>query len=1077
MYGGIAMNSDLNEKKIKVNIFGKAALGFINQFQLTILVMLLIISIGIAGILNLPKESLPEIVFPSLTIQTLFPGASPEDVEFLVTEKIENKVKEFDDIDSISSDTSFGFSVVSISYVEGVDIDKKKIEVDNALKELQFSDGVQDPRSFIFSTSEIPLLNISVAGDYSQDQLTLISQDIANEIEGVRGVQDVTLSGNVKREIEVVTNELSMMKYDIDYNTLRNAISSQNYSAPVGEVSLNGVRYNLRVDERFQTIEDIENTRVNNNIYVKDIADVVDGIEPVTTYNRTFIKGLNDKAYPSISLSVSRKVGSDVIGTSQAVQELLEDQRGLLYPSDVTVYVSNDLAVNVANDLDKIQGSAFSGLIVVIIVLFLFIGIKESLIVSITIPLSLLGTLGLLSVFGITFNTFAILGLIVALGLLVDNSIIVMENIDRLKKKGMSSKDAAFYGTNQVGFPIVSSTFTTLAAFFPLAILPGILGAFISTIPLTIMITISVALLVSIVITPSIASKILNDKHRVNLHPWLKGSLSVLIVAGLSFYAFYDGGDNLLLAFIMMSIFTTLMLLKVVFLKENGLEDAKFTKKYSLLIGWIVSKKRRAIMVIVIGIATLGMSFLTFTNGMLKIAFFPNGEPTSLNIKVDTAGGMTLASTDIVVKELEEILMSTEAVSQFNSTIGGNEIDSARVSVEFDISKKNGFDILNEIDEKIKMIPGANISIQSVVAGPPVGKPIELRILGEDLKNSSLFANDVENTLKGLSGVFNIESSSTQGVPQLIIDIDKNKSLEYGVTPSQITNQLRGELNGVTASTIRSGKEEIDIVIRKDLATVQSLNEVENLFVATPALDMLTISSVADLLEQAGISTISRKDGERVITITADLKEGFNVNDVVKELQELYPEQVIPNGVDLKYSGDVEGISQNFGNLFQSMILAIFLVFIILTLQFKSIGQPFIILSTIPMAVIGVIWGLIATGNEFGFYAFMGLVALVGIAVNDAIVLIDYINYLRSEGKSLVDAIMEAGKTRFNPVLATTLTTISGVLPLAFKEAYYEQFSYALIFGLMVTTVLTLIFIPTIYGLFASLSKKRKVVS
>ena len=496
------MKKEIDESKIKMNIYGKTARGFINQFQLTVLVILLIVSIGIAGLLNLPKESLPEIVFPAITIQTIFPGASPEDVEFLITEKIENKVKEFDDIETIESQTSFGLSIVTIRYLEGVDIDQKKIELDNALKELQFSDGVQDPRSFIFSTSEIPLMNISVAGDYTPDQLTLIAEDITNEIEGVRGVEEVTLSGNVNREIEIVTNELLMMKYSIDYNTLRTAIASQNYSAPVGDVSLNGVRYNLRVDERFQTVEEIKNTRVNSMIYVKDIAEVIDGIEPIDSYNRTYIRGLNDQALPSVFLSVSRKVGSDVIGTSQAIQQLLEDEKGELYPEDVTVYISNDLAVNVSNDLDKIQGSAISGLIVVVIVLFLFIGIKESLIVSITIPLSLLGTLGLLNAFGITFNTFAILGLIVALGLLVDNSIIVMENIDRLRKKGMSAKEAASFGTNQVGFPIVSSTLTTLAAFFPLAILPGILGAFISTIPITIMVTISVALIVSIVITP-----------------------------------------------------------------------------------------------------------------------------------------------------------------------------------------------------------------------------------------------------------------------------------------------------------------------------------------------------------------------------------------------------------------------------------------------------------------------------------------------------------------------------------------------------------------------------------------------
>jgi HAE1 family hydrophobic/amphiphilic exporter-1 len=327
--------------------------------------------------------------------------------------------------------------------------------------------------------------------------------------------------------------------------------------------------------------------------------------------------------------------------------------------------------------------------------------------------------------------------------------------------------------------------------------------------------------------------------------------------------------------------------------------------------------------------------------------------------------------------------------------------------------------------------------------------------------------NDLKDTLKGIEGVFNIESSSSQGVPQLMVNINKGKSLTYGVTPVQITNQLRGEINGVVASTIRINQEEIDLVIRKDLDLVTSVEEVRNLFVATPLSNMLTLDSIATLETQNGISNISRKDGERVLTLTADLKEGFNATEVTRILQSTFPEQSIPSNTELKYSGDVEGIEQNFGSLFQSMILAIFLVFIILTLQFKSIGQPFIILTTIPMALIGVIWGLVVTGNEFGFYAFMGLVALAGIAVNDAIVLIDYINYLKSEGYTTVNAVREAGKTRFNPVLATTITTISGVLPLAFKEAYYAQFSYALIFGLMMTTILTLIFIPTIYSLFS----------
>ncbi|MBN2794628.1 MAG: efflux RND transporter permease subunit [Clostridia bacterium] len=1063
---------DLDEKQLKINIFGKISGKFIKEFQLSILVILLIVAVGFVGLLSLPKESLPEIVFPSVTIQTLFPGANPEDVEFLVTEKIENKIKDFDEVSDITSESIFGLSSVTVVFNDGVDINLKKIEIDNALDELYFADGVFPPKAFIFSTSEIPLMNLSVTGDYSQDELTYIAKDVANKIQSVPGVDSVILSGDVEREIEVVIKDLSMMRNKISFNDLRNILSAQNYTTPIGELDLNGVRYNLRVDERFTSVEDIKKTNITPEITVEDVADVYDAVAPIKTYSRTYVRGINDESQPSIFLTISRKVGSDVISTTDAIENLINDGRGQLYPEDVNIIVSNALKDNVENDLSKIQSSAWSGLIVVIIVLFLFIGIKESLIVSITIPLSLLGTLGLLNAFGITFNTFAVLGLIVALGLLVDNSIIVMENIDRLRRKGFNSMDAALYGTNQVGFPIASSTLTTLAAFFPLAILPGILGAFVSTIPITIMITISVSLFVSIVITPSLASKILKKSKKVKINSTFYKIVSVIVVAFLSGYAFYNP-DNFILMFVMMGIFTSLMILKLIYVGENGLEESKITLGYSKMLQWIVSKKKRSSLVLSLGILVLIFSFGTFSTGLLKIAFFPKGEPTSATIKIDTVGGTTLYATDQVVSKVETVLYDLPSIKQFSTTIGGNEIDFAKIAVEIDTDNQNGFEVVESIEQAISKIPGAKMTIESIVAGPPVGKPIELKVVGDDLRSNETLANELMLTLKQLNGVYNIESSATQGVPQLLIDIDKNMGLNYGLTALQIGNQLRGELTGVKATTIRSGNEFVDVYIRKDKSFIENINEVENLYVATPYSNMLILKNVSSLVEETGISNISRENGERLITISADVRNGVNVNEIIDQIKAIYPEDALMKNVSIKYAGDVEGIEQNFGNLFQSMILAVFLVFLILTIQFNSIKQPFIVLTTIPMAVIGVIWGLILTGNEFGFYAFMGLIALVGIAVNDAIVLIDYINYLRTEGYDLVSSIKEAGKTRFNPVLATTLTTISGVLPLAFKEAYYAQFSFALIFGLLVTTILTLVFIPAIYNLF---TKRERVI-
>lgn len=1070
MFGGNPMsNQKLDERSIKINVFGKVVGVFINQFQLTVLVILLIIAIGVTGLLVLPKESLPEIVFPSITVQTVFVGASPEDVENLVTREIENKVKDLDDVDNISSETITGLSVVSVTYKEGVDIDQKKIELDNALREIRFSDGVSDPESIIFTTSEIPLMNISIAGDYSLEELTGLAETVQEAVEGVKGVDAVDINGTVNREIEVVLNELKMMAYDISFDDVRLAIEGKNISAPIGELTLNGFRYNLRVDERYENIEDIENTMIIPNVYIKDIAEVIDGVEPITGFNRTFIRGINEEPLPSLFLTVTRKVSSDVIGTSQSIRDLLEENKGL-YPDDLTVYVSNDLADRVQQDLDNIGNSAYSGLIVVIIVLFLFIGFKESLIVSITIPLSLLGTLGLLSVFDITFNTFAILGLIVALGLLVDNSIIVMENIDRLRKKMFTATEAALYGTNQVGMPITSATMTTLAAFFPLAILPGILGAFVSTIPLTIMITISVSLFVSLVITPSLSNKILGMKKRFHLNKPLKVIIGTTVVLFLSFLAFNDINSDVV-KISMTVLFTTLMLLRLLFVGEKGLEDTKLTIKYSHFIAWMVKKKRRALVVILVGMIAFFVSISSIVTGTLKIAFFPSLEPTSLNMIIDTQGGLSLEDTDLITKEVEAKLKEIQQVTQFNTTVGGREIDQSRISVEIDNTNISGFEILKRVREGTQSIPGADITIETIAAGPPVGKPVEVRIIGEDLRAMNDFSLELQDKMKSVEGVYNIDSSVSVGIPEILFDINENKGLVYGVAPIQMINQLRGEIGGIEATSIRFDDEEVNIVLRKDLEMISDIEEVENLFIATPRGQMLTLSSFADLEILPGISNITRLDGERLITITADLQPGYNVNDIVDQIDASFE---APAGIEVKYSGDVEGIEQNFGNLFQSMILAVFLVFIILTLQFKSVGQPFMILTTLPMAFIGVILGLLITGNDFGFYAFMGLIALIGIAVNDAIVLIDYTNYLIKEGMTVTEAIEQAVKTRFNPVLATTLTTISGVLPLAFKEAYFAQFSYALIFGLMITTVLTLMFIPAIYRLFTF---KRKAVS
>lgn len=447
-----------------------------------------------------------------------------------------------------------------------------------------------------------------------------------------------------------------------------------------------------------------------------------------------------------------------------------------------------------------------------------------------------------------------------------------------------------------------------------------------------------------------------------------------------------------------------------------------------------------------------------------------------MNLVVDPPGGVTLEDTATITERVLELLRNNPNIAVINATIGGNEIDRATISAELVPQAQlteSGFDVVDKIEKAIRKIPGAQMTVSGVAAGPPVGKPIGLKLVGDDLEGSRNLAEAYAKVLNGLEGVYNVEVSAKQGVMQVYMNIRELKAQTYGLTSLNIAQQLRGYISGTTATTVRIDGEDVNVVIKKDPKDLQDLQNIKNLYVTSTTGDMIPLSSVVDFQELDGISSIKHEKQERVITVSADIKKGYNVNDIIKVFKEQTVDLPFPNGVRLDFGGDVANISENFIALFQSLILAVFLVFIILTIQFKSIAQPFAILTTVPMALIGVIWGLVITGNDFGFYAFMGMVALVGIAVNDAIVLIDYMNYLQAEGVGRVDAIVKAGMTRFNPVLATTLTTIAGILPLGFKDATYAQLAFSLIFGLLVTTVMTLVFIPIAYSIIEAFKEKH----
>ncbi len=1073
------------ETLMKKNVIGRIAQLFVDRFELTVLLIGMITLLGIVSLVFLPKESLPEIVFPTLTVQTVYPGANPVDVELLVTEPIEARLSGLDDVTDVVSSSNYGFSFITVSFDESVDIDQKKVELDGAIGDVRLPANALTPVTSTFKTSEIPLISLSLAGDYNLYELTEYAELVKNELSRIPGVENVLIFGGSQREYQVALDSDKLSQAGLTPNDVVLTLQGDNVNFPLGDVQIGNENYSIRIDESFTSIEDIGDTVIINGLgeayRLSELGEVVDGNKEVSEFNRSFTQesGLGN----SIFLSVIRQNRSDVIGTSDSVKSTVEGAVGSLMPADISVVISRDTAVQVEDDLSSIQSNALSGLFVVILVLFLFIGFRESLIVSITIPLTLLGTLGVLSFVGITLNTFAILGLIVALGLLVDNTIIVMENMDRLKGKGLSVKEAAVFGTNQVGYPIASATLTTVAAFFPLAILPGIIGAFINTIPRTIIITLVTSLILAVSITPSVyhfVFKTFTSDKKIGKGLLITGKIMKLILVGaLSVFAFY-GQD----VWIGIPIIGTVFFLTAIFIKEffTG-KDSIFYKKESrgesrILEGYqtfmtdLTKSRVKMTFVLLIAVGILGSSSMLIANGSLKIAFFPEPEPRSVALDIVTQAGTGLDQTGEIISDIEAILMEQAVVKQFNTTVGGNEANTGVITLDLN-PDFDGFESVEIIRQQLATIENAEITFEAQGAGgPPVGKPIEIKIIGDDIETTKALASDYELALSQLDGTFNIENSMTEGATQLLYDIDEDKAKEYGLSTGYIAMELNKLISGQVATTLNNNGELIDVRVSLQDRSVTDLSSLQ---LTIPFGQTVDAQEFITINERVGVSGVNREDGERVITLTADLEQGYNAGESLEAFKASVASMSIPDDIRVDYDGEAAGINESFGNLFRSMIIAIFLVFIILTIQFGSIKQPLAILMTIPMALIGVLYGLYFTGNEFGFYAFMALVSLVGIAVNDAIVLIDYMNYLRSQGMAFFEAIGQAVKTRFNPVLATTMTTIGGILPLSFKNTYYAQFGYALIFGLLVTTLMTLVIIPIMYSLLEG-GKERKTL-
>jgi multidrug efflux pump subunit AcrB len=1090
----------------------------INNRTSVLILIVIIVILGISAYVSLPREAAPDISIPLVIVSTPYFGVSPQDIETLVTQKIEKELNAIGEVKSITSSSFEGYSLIRVEFESGYSIDdalqKVRDKVNKA--ESKLPPDAETPEIIELNFSEFPILTLNIAGPFGLVKLKDIADDLKDEFEKIDGVLEVKVSGGMEREVKVDVDMIKLNHYNIRFDDIINSINNENKTIPGGSIDFNNSSFLVRIPGEFDKPYIIENIIVKLKdgypVYVKDIAQVSYGFKDRTSFAR-----LN--GHDAVSIDISKRAGENIINIADKVKEILAKKR-LEYPPDLQLYISADQSLDIKRQVRELENNIFSGLFLVVLVLFFFLGVRNAFFVAVAIPLSMLISFFILQAMNITLNFVVLFALILALGMLVDNAIVIIENIYKFLEDGDSLIEAAKKGTGEVAWPVVTSTITTVAAFFPLLFWPGIVGEFMFYIPLVLIVTLLSSLFVALVINPVIASRYMRlEKH---------GEKRVTLMQRILYP--FDRTTH---------FFVDVMLPKVLDSYQKTLEAAldlprvkgqKIHKRnwYGLLsifgffiIISIVYSVLPKLVVIAVSIILGTLIIFLFTNNRLKvlwgtlfllfliteiysafghgIEFFPQGQPPRIYVSLEAASGTNIDLSNSVVTTIENKLkaLNSENIKDILAVVGksSNPFDGGSMTpnkstvtiqfVDYENRTESSLEMTENIRDAILQTAGADVIIKKQDMGPPVGLPVNIEISGDDYTILGELSKLISTRIEDVPGIVDVKDDFDDGKPELKVDIDREKAALYAMNTGMIANAVRTAVNGATASKYRVDEDEYDITVRLQESQRKNLDALNNLNIIYNNDKGKTLSvpliSIAKIERSQGPGAIRRKNLTRVITVTGDAEEGFNQNAVLDSVKIRLANFNLPPGFAIDYTGQNEEQAKASAFLGKAFMVAILLIFLILVIQFNSLSQPLIIMSAVIISLIGVFIGLIVYAMPFGIIMTgIGVISLAGVVVNNNIVLIDYINVLRKRGMSRREAIITAGMRRFRPVTLTAVTTVLGLIPLTFgygfdiysfsiqtggeSADFWKSMGIAVIFGLTFATVLTLIIVPTIYS-------------
>lgn len=1005
------------------------------------MIVVLALLVGAIAVRGLAVELFPKMDLPIAVVATTYTGAASQEVEELISKPIEEAVGTIEGMETVQSISQPGSSLIVMQFAFGRDIGDVLTDIREKMDQVTpfLPEDANSPMVMRIDPTAMPLQTISVTSTkHSLHELQLIAEnEIQPELERARGIASASITGGVRREIQVVLDQAKLANINLTGSQIVQALGAENRSISAGTVTRGGEDMQLRIDGEYNSVEDIGNTKLTlstgETVRVRDVADVLDTFQEQTAISRV-------NGEDTLTLTIMKQSDANTISAAKEVRKVMERLNKKFENRDVLITMTVDTSTFISQSINSVIKNMIVGFFCAMVILQLFLrNIRATLVIGMTMPLALLTTFSLMYLTGESINTISMGGLAIGIGLMIDSGIVILENVFKKRTEGMSLTEASIGGATELAPSVIAATLTTAAIFVPMLFIDGIVSQIIRPLALTVVFAVSASLIGAITLLPMLSSKLLGNIKTTEKDTEVKGLFNKML--------------------------------------------QKITVRYVVVLKWALQARKRVI-ILVVGTAVASLALIP----MIGFELQPDADAGEVLIDVALKKGTPLVETELTVNQITDRLTKYDDIIDILAvTVGGNSTgmfggssgsDQASLSIklltasERDVSTKQ---FIGEVDALLNDIPGTEITVKENDQGMSAGSPILIEITGDDLGVLGDLSQQVVWMLKDIEGTINVKSSVAEGHPEVQVVVNRDVASQYGLSYQNVMNDISLAFNGQVATRYKEGGDEFDVRVSLPKESTETLRDLETFVIRNNEGVQIPLAAVAELKQVQGPTEINRKDRERAVNVTSDVL-GRTAVEVTQDIQAQLSTFPLPDGYAISAGGEAEEIAEQLTQLAIALVMGIILVYMVMAFQFESFTYPFIIMFSLPTMIIGALFGLFITNLALSVTAFMGVIMLAAIVLNNGIILVDYTNILRRRGMERFDALIEAGRSRLRPILMTSVTTVFTMIPLAIAvgegaEAN-QPMAVVVVFGLIASTVLTLVFVPVMYIIIDNLSVK-----